>query len=527
MRELATLRTALSDTNLLGSSLIGESWLPWRSLLLASRGEPLEPDELALFTQLTGRPIAPTMPADELVAVVGRRGGKSRAISVLAAYLGALCDWSDRLAPGERGVVLIIAPDRRQASILLDYVEGALSTSPLLSREVADRTEDAIELRSGILIQVRSSSFRRIRGVTAVAVIGDESAFWMAETGANPDTEILGAVRPSLATTGGPLILISSPHARRGEVYNLWRRYYRPDADAAVLVAQGASRTFNPTLSADVVARALERDPAAARAEYLGEWRADVESFVPREAIEACVERGVPVRHRVSDLRYAAFVDPSGGSSDSMTLAIAHLEDDVAVLDVVRETRPPFSPEATVEEFAALMRQYGVSRVVGDRYAGEWPREAFRRRGISYDLSSRPKSAIFLEFLPALVSGRVRLLDSDRLVRQLAELERRAGRSGRDTVDHPTGGHDDLANAAAGALLLVAEHAQRGHAFIYRMSCYGGARGGTHAFRPGARERAPNFARTINYVDPATGLPIPSEALRAAPPRVGTRRLAP
>ena len=58
---------------------------------------------------------------------------------------------------------------------------------------------------------------------------------------------------------------------------------------------------------------------------------------------------------------------------------IAQVDDWALVLDAVREIRPPFSPESVVGEFAALAKSYGLRSVTGDRYGGEWPREAFRR----------------------------------------------------------------------------------------------------------------------------------------------------
>jgi hypothetical protein len=54
-----------------------------------------------------------------------------------------------------------------------------------------------------------------------------------------------------------------------------------------------------------------------------------------------------------------------------------------------------------------------------------------------------------------LNSGKVELLGSRRLVAQLIGLERRVSRAGRDSIDHAPGGHDDVANAVAGALLAV------------------------------------------------------------------------
>jgi len=46
-------------------------------------------------------------------------------------------------------------------------------------------------------------------------------------------------------------------------------------------------------------------------------------------------------------------------------------------------------------------------------------------------------------------------VDDARLVSQLVRLERRTSRRGKDSVDHPPGSRDDVANAAAGVLVLV------------------------------------------------------------------------
>src|SRR5262245_20958507 len=103
MKPRTTLRKALEKPELLGTVLGGASWLGWRSLLLAAMGEPLTAEELACFTNLTGRSDPPRGLVEEAWFVVGRRGGKSNAVSALAVYLGGLCDYSDVLSPGERG----------------------------------------------------------------------------------------------------------------------------------------------------------------------------------------------------------------------------------------------------------------------------------------------------------------------------------------------------------------------------------------------------------------------------------------
>lgn len=106
-------------------------------------------------------------------------------------------------------------------------------------------------------------------------------------------------------------------------------------------------------------------------------------------------------------------------------------------------------------DFAAVLKTYGVTKVQGDRYAGEWPRERLRIHGIDYELSEQPKSDLYRDCLPLLNSGRVQLLNIPRLASQFCGLERRTSRSGRDSIDHAPGAHDDIANVVAGALLMT------------------------------------------------------------------------
>jgi hypothetical protein len=248
MRPKLSLRRAVDDPKLLGSVLGGESWATWRVVLLASMGEELTDTELAIFKQVTGgRAEPPSSRVEEALYLVGRRGGKDRAAAVLAAYLAALCDHSDALSPGERGVVLLIAPDQRQATITLDYITACFERSPMLATLIAERIADVLRLKNGIDVEVRAASFRRLRGLTCVAVIASECAFWQSEESANADADILNAVRPALATTGGPLVLITTPYARRGEVWDiyptlLWSR--RRSADIG-LPRHGAGVQFD------------------------------------------------------------------------------------------------------------------------------------------------------------------------------------------------------------------------------------------------------------------------------------------
>lgn len=457
---MITFAEACRDPNLFGPWFEAESWATWRVIDKALFGEPLDDGELAIFTELTGRSEAPMEPATEAWFIVGRRGGKDVKASAIAAFLATFgaeqLGFLSRLVRGERGVVQVLAVDRDQARVCLGYLR-AYFEQPIFKQMVAKSTADGLELSNGLAIEITTNDQRRVRGRTVVAVVFDEVAFWRSENSVNPDQEVYAAVKPAMATIpGAMLIAISSPYARKGLLWKKWKKHY--GQSGKVLVVQAPTWVMNPTIRRDgeFLTEAFEDDPSSAAAEYGAEFRADIEVFVNRDTVEACVADGVLERPWKAQTQYRGFVDPSGGSADSMTMAISHSEGDQVVLDVMRERKPPFSPASVVEEFARLFRSYGVSKIVGDRYAGEWPREAFRDHGITYEPSEKTRSELYVDLLPLLNSGRAALLDSPRLVDQLVGLERRVARGGREIIDHGPNGHDDLANSVAGALDLVA-----------------------------------------------------------------------
>jgi hypothetical protein len=125
------------------------------------------------------------------------------------------------------------------------------------------------------------------------------------------------------------------------------------------------------------------------------------------------------------------------------------------IVDAVREIPAPFDPESATDESVGVLKSYRVRRVVGDRYAGQWCQQAFQKRGITYDPSDTPKSGLYIDLLPKLNSKTIRIPDIPKLVNQIAGLERRTSRGGRDTIDHALGAHDDVANVAAGVAHCV------------------------------------------------------------------------
>jgi hypothetical protein len=463
-RRTITILEAMEDPKLFKPWFRGNSWLAWKAFLAALFGLAMTDEQLELYRKYTGRKTAPAQAFREARLLCGRRAGKSLIAALVAVYLAIFCDYTPYLAPGELATMMVIAADRKQARVITRFVRGFIKEVPLLSSMVVRETRETLELSNRVVIEVHTASFRTIRGYTCGFCCNDEECFWPADdTSAEPASEILSAERPSLITVPFSLLLsLSSPHAQRGPMYTAFREHYGKD-DSPVLFWKAPSLAMNSRLDPKIVDEAYRCDPIAAAAEYGAEFRSDCESFISREAIETCVMKGRLELPRVEGTRYFAFVDPSGGSADSMTLGIAHLSKlGRATLDLLREIRPPFSPEKVVREFATTLKAYGLSEVTGDRYAGEWPRERFNVYGIMYRPSEKSRSDIYMELLPLLNSRRTELLDIPRLVSQVAGLERHAARGGRESVDHAPGQHDDIANAAAGALVLAMNSAYEG-----------------------------------------------------------------
>lgn len=450
-------------TRVLGATFAGETWATWRAVLSAAFALDLTDDERAVVATLTQRQSFPASPVRELWLLLGRRSGKSIISALLAVW--ATCCRAYTLAPGEVGVFMVIAADRKQARVIKRYISGLLRAHPSLEVLIEKETAEAIWLTNGLCIEIHTCSFRSLRGYTCIGAACDEIAFWDDENSANPDHEVLVALRAAMASVPEAMLIgLTSVYARRGEVWRMFEKHFGRNDSDAVLVVNGATTTMNPTISQAVIDAAYEDDPIAAAAEYGAEFRRDVEVFLPAEALDAVrmpgrFEQPYQAAHRSS---YVGFLDPAGGTGqDSMTLAIGHHHDGRAVLDVLREVKPPFSPEATVAEFADVLKAFSLTRATSDRYAGSWPTEAFRKVGITVEPSARTKSEIYQDMLPLVMSGTCELLDHARLLKQLGGLERRTARGGKDSIDHAPRQHDDVANAAAGALVLAAHTPQR------------------------------------------------------------------
>jgi hypothetical protein len=447
---------ALADQELLGAALGSpDSWGAWFTVLKAAFGTPLNRAERRAFVSVAGSRKPPSERVRELWCIIGRRGGKSRIAAALAVFIAAFVDHRAKLSPGEVGYVLILAASKAQAGAVLGYVLGFLESSPVLRGMVDSVTSDEIRLAGGIVIAAHPNNFRTVRGRTLLAAIFDEVAYWRDESSAAPDVETYRAILPALATTGGMLVGISSPYRQIGLLHTRHRDHWGKD-NPAVLVVRGPTELFNSTIDRAVIRQAREDDPVAASAEWDAQFRADIAQFLDDASIDAAIDcdRPLELPPRLG-VKYHAFTDASAGRHDAFTMCVGHKEDDRFIADVIRGRKPPFDPKSVAADYARLAKDYRCSGVTGDSFAGDWVTAAFRDAGASYRRADLPRSGLYLEALPLFMRGAVSIPDMPILIRELRLLERRTARSGKDSVDHGTGGSDDHANALAGAMRLA------------------------------------------------------------------------
>jgi hypothetical protein len=156
------------------SGMIPNSWRAWFVVLKALFAIPMDDAELAIFRHHTGRINPPTEPSREAWLLIGRRGGKSFLLAVVAVFLACFHDYTKYLQIGERGRILILAQDREHAAIILGYVKGLLNSTPLLRKFIEREVTERIDLSNRISIQV--SGMRRV--CTPLQTLRHRQSLW-------------------------------------------------------------------------------------------------------------------------------------------------------------------------------------------------------------------------------------------------------------------------------------------------------------------------------------------------------------
>lgn len=289
-----TIIEAMENPKVFARSFRGDSWAPWLTFLRTVFALPMSQGDIERYQCHTGRIHLPTQPFREVWVATGRRAGKSLIAALVTVYMTCFRTYGEYLAAGEVAVGMTVSPDRRQSRVIGRFQRGFCRKVPSIASMIVGETKDSLEFSNSCILETKTANPATLRGDTSHIITNDEIAFLPQESSATPDEEILIAERPCLASIPGSLLLsISSPYARRGELYRAFENHYGKD-DSDVLFWKASSLEMNPTLDERIIASAYERDPAIAAAEWGGDFRSDCERLFTEEMLESATDHDRP-----------------------------------------------------------------------------------------------------------------------------------------------------------------------------------------------------------------------------------------
>src|SRR5699024_5585101 len=141
------------------------------------------------------------------------------------------------LSPGEVATVFVVAADRRQARVVMRYVDGLIDGNPMLARMVTKRATESIELSNRTVIEVGTCSIRTLRGYTLAAAILDEIAFWSRKPHHERSTPTYPreSSMKRLQTIQRPLLRSTWPSSERTSKSSRASKSYRPASSRAAV----------------------------------------------------------------------------------------------------------------------------------------------------------------------------------------------------------------------------------------------------------------------------------------------------
>jgi hypothetical protein len=427
----------------------------------------LEGEERELARRIFGDLDVVDVHADVVAIVAGRRSGKTYVGSLRQVHL-ALTTPLYALAPGEAGYAMFLGPDLRLARQALKFARGAVKAIPRLAHLVGAATADAFSIRrpDGRVVTFEALPATRggsaIRGRTCTGVLFDEAAFFRdQETGIVNDRDLLDAAIPGVVA-GGQILIVSTPWAESGIVYEFFRDQWGSPKTA--LVARAATAIMRPS-ERKRVERERERDPDNAAREYDCQFiGAAAGAFISAQAIDRSVVRNFrrPLAPKPGLVCHAA-VDLAF-SENSSTITITRVERERAVLVHWEEVKPkpglPLRPSVVIERFASIAAAHGCRTMHGDRHYLESVREHLEGTGVAFvpiEGGTEARVKLYQAGRAGIEEGRVILPDVPRLVSQLKEISAKPLPGGGWSIKHARRGssHGDLAAAAIIAIALA------------------------------------------------------------------------
>ena len=480
----------IADPQLMGGIWAKHLSLPQQVALKAFYGLPLEGRELdiwAIFNDqvtydelgypLTTQPV-PYVPReyDQLVGILGRRSGKSSAITAFAALYEILFGGHlHYVKPGQDVVVPYIAQDLATAKANMIFIALLANDAPLLRQQILSASRDRIDFKNGIVVTPEPPAIKTGRGIAVPLVIMDEVGFWYRTAeAANPDYEVQRAV--SFAQSQFPRakqFVISTPYTEEGLLYEYWKagtggRHLDPEdrleyADALVIQSSTAAME-NPVITRKKLQKLKHQDPDAFIRESLCRFVSAISGFFSLELVDAATKGHGKARTRhqneldgVKPL-YVAAMDPAF-RHDSFAFTIMHMTPEGTVVQDVLHTWTPdakhgerLDPSAIITEIAALTKAWNISVVYSDQYQLESLQQLALQHNfaiVGYDFTGKSKAKMYGSLLHLMRTHKIHLLDLPVIHQQLSLLQKKLNAMGNVQIAAPPGRHDDVASVIA------------------------------------------------------------------------------
>lgn len=426
-------------------------------ILKALYGLPLDKKELKIFKILTkGKgQYTPGKEKLELIACLGARSGKSFLVSICAIYEATRDKWKKEVSKGENPYVVIVATRELQAKQIVGRnCKRMLENSPLLSNLIEKTTALELTLKNGMKIISSPCTRTAFRGIPIAVLIMDEIAFFRLEGETQDETIYSSLTVRQSQFEFGKCFLISTAGAKQGLFFNFFDEGFRVKDR---LTIQANTRFVNPEILQKFLDKEKARNYDNWRREFQAEFSEKLEAFFGFELLQRPFVLAGDLPYK-SGYRYYLGLDQSGLSGkDRFALAIAHKEEDIAIVDIVRswETK---DLDIILNEIETLAITYRLSEISIDRYSKGYVENSFRKIGLTIKI--RPSlDIVFVILKRRMIQDKLQLPDRPDLKAGLKNTIAVYNKSNKLTIFHERGpeGHADEADATAGAVFEVTE----------------------------------------------------------------------
>lgn len=465
---------------------LGVALTPGQRVLCSIAYDGLEPENLAPEDRAIAEALFGTLPdviprraRATIAAVCGGRGGKSYVLIALRLVFGALTRDLKSLAPGQKAVALIIAPNDKLRREVVAYALGAMRSKPelkaMLVLSKGKKQDDALDsfgIRrpDGHLVTFEAGVAARGgyggRGRSLTDFAQDESAFFRDSAFQVNDAEIFKAASPRVLP-GGQSIIASTPWAEAGLLYDLYSVNWGKPSTA--LVAHAPTLVMqNNQFTQDIVSREYERDPDNAEREFGAKFmKGGTTLFFEPTAIEAAIDLTITLPRKPLPGETVASGGDFGFRSDSSALVVNHQGTETIpgadgkpatktvqrtgeILELRPEKGVPLKPSETVGQFAARMKWHGSTYVMADQHYRESIDEHLVDADLAYVPAPNTPADAYMRARAQLRQQALRIPNHARLIQQLKEIRCRPLPGGGMSIVSPrwkAGGHGDIASA--------------------------------------------------------------------------------